>query len=158
MKASINQIEDFIKEKSFLFYGISSSKGKFGNSVLKHLNDNGYDVVPIHPEIKQVLGIDCFSNPSDVNRQITSAIVILSPENTERVVRELIDNGIKKIWIQQRSESENAVNMCKENGIEVITGECILMYTEPVTVIHNIHKIINKVIGKYPAKEKMVSD
>lgn len=157
MKASINQIDDFVKEKNFLFYGISSVKGKFGNLVLKHLNDNGYKVIPIHPELKQINGINCFVKPSDVNQQMTSAIIILSPENTEKVVEELIDYGIKKIWIQQRSESEKAVKMCKEKGVEVITGECIMMFTEPVTVVHNIHKWINKAIGRYPVKEIMDS-
>ena len=155
MKASRKQIDDFVNEKNFLFYGISSVKGKFGNLVFKHLKDNGYNVIPIHPGIKQIMGIDCFRKPADVYQQMTSAIIILSPENTEKVVEELIDYGIKKLWIQQRSESEIALKMCDEKGIEVITGECIMMFTEPVTVVHNIHKWINKVIGKYPAKESV---
>jgi predicted CoA-binding protein len=155
MKASKQQIDEFVSEKSFLFYGISSVKGKFGNLVLKHLNDNGYKVIPIHPELKQINGIDCFVKPADVNQQMTSAIIILSPENTEKVVEELIDYGIKKLWIQQRSESDKAVKMCEEKGVEVITGECIMMFTEPITVVHNIHKWINKIIGRYPVLEKM---
>jgi predicted CoA-binding protein len=151
MRISRKQVDDFINEKNFLFYGVSSVKGKFGNLVLKHLNDNGYKVFPIHPELKQVIGIDCYNNPSDINQRMNNAIIILNPENTEIVVSELIKYGIKKIWIQQRCESEKAVDMCKENGIEVITGECILMFTDPVTIIHNIHKWINKVTGKLPA-------
>jgi len=158
MKAGKQQIDDFVNEKCFLFYGISSVKGKFGNLVLKHLNDNGYKAIPVHPEIKQIYGIDCFVNPADVNQQMTSAIIILSPENTEKVVEELIEYGIRKIWIQQRSESEKAVHMCKEKGVEVITGECIMMFTEPLTVVHNIHKWINKAIGKYPVQEKMITE
>ncbi len=151
MKVSKKQIEDFVNEKNFLFYGVSSVKSKFGNLVLKHLNENGYNVFPIHPELKQVIGIDCFKNPADVNQQMKCAIIILSPENTEKVVDDLIKYGIKKIWIQQRSDSEKAVNLCTENGVEVITGECIMMFTEPITVIHNIHKWINKITGRLPA-------
>ena len=150
MKITRKQIDDFVYEKNFLFYGVSSVKGKFGNLVLKHLNDNGYNVVPIHPEINQIKGIDCFKNPSDVKQQMKCAIVILSPENTEKVVGELIKYGINKIWIQQRSESEKAINMCIEGGVDVISGECIMMFIEPVTIIHNIHKFINKVTGKLP--------
>jgi hypothetical protein len=48
--------------------------------------------------------------------------------------------------------------MCKEKGVEVITGECIMMFTEPLTVVHNIHKWINKAIGKYPVQEKMITE
>ena len=151
MKARKKQIEEFISEKNFLFYGVSSFKGKFGNLVLKHLTENGYNVFPIHPELKQINGINCYKSPSDVNQQMNCAIIILKPENTEKVVDDLIKYGIKKIWIQQRSESEKAIKMCTENNIDVISGECILMFTEPITIIHNIHKWINKVTGKLPA-------
>ena len=150
MKINKKQIEDFVNEKNFLFYGVSPVKGKFGNLVLKHLNDNGYAVFPIHPELKQVIGIDCCRSPSDINQNLKCAIIILGPENTEIVVEELIKYGIKKIWIQQRSGSEKAVSMCTENGIEVISDECIMMFTEPLTIVHNIHKWINKLTGKLP--------
>jgi uncharacterized protein len=151
MKATKKQIEDFVNEKNFLFYGVSEVKGKFGNLVLKHLNDNGYGVFPVHPELKQIIGIDCFKSPEDIINKVNCAIIILSPENTEIVISDLINYGIKKIWIQQRSESEKAIKMCNDNGIEVISGECIMMFTAPVTLIHNIHKWINKVTGKLPA-------
>lgn len=150
MQNSKKQIEDFVNEKNFLFYGVSSMKGKFGNLVLKHLNDNGYKAFPIHPELKQVIGVDCYKKPADINQKVNNAIIILSPENTEKVVNELIEYGIKKIWIQQRSESKNSLNMCEENNIEVISGECILMFAGPLTIIHNIHKWINKFTGKLP--------
>lgn len=150
MKINKKQIENFVNEKNFLFYGVSPVKGKFGNLVLKHLNDNGYAVFPVHPDLKQVIGIDCYKSPSDINQHMKCAIIILGPENTEKVVDELIKYGINKIWIQQRSGSEKAITMCTENGIEVISDECIMMFTEPLTIVHNIHKWINKVTGKLP--------
>ncbi|MEI7485225.1 MAG: CoA-binding protein [Ignavibacteriota bacterium] len=151
MKATRKQIDDFVNERNFLFYGVSSVKGKFGNLVLKHLNDNGYNVFPVHPDLKQVIGIDCNKTPADVNQKMNNAVILLSPENTEKVVGELIAYGIKKIWIQQRCESERALKMCEENNIEVISEECIMMFAGPLTIIHNIHKWINKVSGKLPA-------
>lgn len=151
MKATKKQIDNFISGKTFLFYGVSSVKGKFGNLVLKHLNDNGYKVFPVHPELEQVNGINCFKKPFDTSQQIDSAILILGPENTDKAADELIGYGIKNVWIQQRSGSENAINKLRANNIEVITDECILMFTEPVTVVHKIHKWINKVTGKLPA-------
>ena len=151
MKATRKQIEDFISEKRFLFYGASSVKGKFGNLVLKHLNDNGYKVYPVHPDLSQVNGIDCYKKSSDAGEGINCAILILGAENTEKVTEELISYGIKKIWMQQRSGSEKSINDFKDKGIEVITDECILMFTDPITIVHRIHKWVNKVTGKLPA-------
>ena len=57
---------------------------------------------------------------------------------------------IKNIWMQQGSEAKDAINFCKDNGIDVVHGECILMFAEPVSSIHSLHRWINKLIGKYP--------
>ena len=58
--------------------------------------------------------------------------------------------GVKNIWMQQGSESENAIEFCNKNEINVIHGECILMFAEPVKSIHSFHRWVNKLIGKYP--------
>ena len=58
--------------------------------------------------------------------------------------------GIKKIWMQQGSESPKAIKFCKENGIELVEGECIMMFSEPVKSIHKFHRGLNKLFGKYP--------
>lgn len=52
--------------------------------------------------------------------------------------------------MQQGSESKNAIDLCVKNGINVIAGECIMMYAEPVKSIHSFHRWINKLVGRYP--------
>ncbi len=150
MKATKQTIEDFLNSKNFLFYGVSADRNKFGNSVFKHLQVNGYNVIPVHPELKQINGIDCMSNIKEIDDKPESAIIIMSPENTDKVITELIDFGIKKIWIQQRCESDNSLHLCANNNIEVITGECIMMFAKNINLVHRVHKWINKVTGKLP--------
>jgi len=35
--------------------------------------------------------------------------------------------GVRRLWMQQQTESEVAIRYCQENGISVVYGECILM-------------------------------
>jgi len=35
--------------------------------------------------------------------------------------------GIRKVWMQPGSESETALNFCKENSIEVVHGVCVMV-------------------------------
>ena len=151
MKTTTEQVKNFLGKKNYIFYGVSSNKAKFSNTVLKHLVKNGSSVFPVHPEIKEVEGIRCYKNIGDIESKPDSAIIFLSPENTEKVLPGIVNAGIKNIWIQQRSESEKAIAYCEDNGINVIHGECILMFSEPVTFVHKVHRWINRIAGKLPS-------
>ena len=52
--------------------------------------------------------------------------------------------------MQQGAESSTAIDLCKQNNINVIHGECILMFAEPLGFMHSIHRWIWKILGKYP--------
>ena len=61
---------------------------------------------------------------------------------TEKVIQDAIRSGISHIMIQQGAESEKAINLCKEKGIDIIAGECVLMFAEPTAFYHRIHRWI----------------
>jgi predicted CoA-binding protein len=77
-------------------------------------------------------------------------VLVVPPKVSEKVVIEANDLGIKSIWFQQGSSSEAARKFCEERGMSVVSGECLLMFTEPVESIHKFHRWIWKLIGKYP--------
>jgi predicted CoA-binding protein len=52
--------------------------------------------------------------------------------------------------MQQGSESEKAVSYCRENGIQVVQRECILMFAESAGFPHNLHRGIWGLLGKLP--------
>jgi predicted CoA-binding protein len=66
------------------------------------------------------------------------------------VVREAAEVGIPRVWMQQGSESEEAIRLCEENGISVVSGECILMFAEPAEFYHRMHRWVWGVMGKLP--------
>ncbi len=84
--------------------------------------------------------IDCFLS----NRKIAIAGV------SRDVVAEAMSKGIDNIWIQQMSDTPAAIELTRSHPVNLITGECILMHTDPVTGIHKFHRSIMKLFGKYP--------
>jgi predicted CoA-binding protein len=66
------------------------------------------------------------------------------------VIQDAVEARIENIWIQQGSETQSAIETCKKNDINPVTGECILMYSEPVKFPHNFHRWIWKIFGKLP--------
>jgi len=144
-------VEDFLSEQKIAVVGISRSKNKFGNAIYRELKKKGYALFPVNPNMDEFEGDKCFSSLSSVPEQVDALIINIPPKNTKAIVEEAKNVGIKKIWMQQGSESEEAIKFCNENNIEVITGECILMFAEPAAFFHRAHRWVNKITGKLPA-------
>jgi predicted CoA-binding protein len=68
---------------------------------------------------------------------------------TLNLIREAKGLGLKQIWIQQNSESREALEELRNSDINYITGQCILMHYKPHS-IHKFHRSINKFFGKLP--------
>lgn len=143
-------IESFLNNNSIAIVGVSRDKNKFGYSVYKHLKERNYKVFAINPNINEIDSDKCYSNLGEVKEKIDGAILVVPPKASEKVVREANDLGIKSVWFQQGSSSDEAVKLCEENNISYLRDECIMMFTEPVESIHKFHRWIWKVIGKLP--------
>ena len=54
------------------------------------------------------------------------------------------------IWIQQKSETPEAVKAVGDAGIPLIHNKCIFMFADPVTGPHGFHRFFVKLFGGYP--------
>ncbi len=82
--------------------------------------------------------------------EVGGVILVVPPGQTEKLVREAAAIGIRRVWMQQGAESDDAIRFCEENGISVIHGECILMFARPVDSLHRVHRWVSAMLGKLP--------
>jgi uncharacterized protein len=73
---------------------------------------------------------------------------------TDTVVRDCAAAGIKLIWMYKAggsgAVSPEAVGFCGAQGIDVIPGECPMMFLEHTGWIHRAHGWVRQLTGKYP--------
>jgi predicted CoA-binding protein len=143
-------IEDFLARRRLAVVGVSGKRRKFGNVVLKELSSKGYEVYPVNPRAEEVDGHRCYPNLAAVADRVEGAVLVVPPAQTEKVVREAAEAGVRRIWMQQGAESDEAVRFCREQGIEPIHGECILMFADPAGFVHRLHRWLRGVVGKLP--------
>lgn len=148
-------IKSFLNLKNIAVSGVSSKGKGFGVAVFKHLKDNGYTVFGVNKNGGFSNSIKLYNSLSSIEHKIDAIVTVVPPAETEIVVQEAKDLGINNIWMQQGSESKNAIDFCKHNGISVVHNECIMMFVEPVKSIHGFHRWINKLVGKYPSMETL---
>lgn len=143
-------IDAFFDAKAFAVIGVSASRTKFGNTVFRNMRDAGLTVFPVHPALESVEGEACYHSVRDLPAEVQSVVTVVPPTQTERVIPACAERGVASVWMQPGSSSPPAIEAARAAGLNVVEGQCILMFLEPVKSIHKVHRWINKVVGTYP--------
>ncbi len=144
-------VAGFLAAKSFVVVGVSADRRKFGNAVFRAMREHGLSVVPVHRTLETVENEKCYPSVKEVGGNVEAVVTVIPPAETERVVQECAEAGVTRVWMQPGSSSERAISLAQERGIDVVHGECLLMFLEPVRSIHAFHRWAKKLFGRYPA-------
>ncbi len=121
-------IEKFLDSKNvFAVIGVSRDPEKYGHKVYKDLKKAGYTVYPINPKAESIDGDKCYNSLRELPERPDVVDIVVPPKITERIIKECKELGIKRVWMQPGSESEEAISFCKENNIEVIHSVCVMV-------------------------------
>lgn len=143
-------IESFLAESPIAVVGVSRSGKGFGNAAVRELRRKGYRVYPINPQADLIDGERCYRSFAELPEPVRALLVVVPPEQASTVVRAAAKAGITRVWLQQGAQSPLVTLECEELGLDVIAGECILMFAKP-TGIHKAHKWVWALMGKLPA-------
>ncbi|MGE5811741.1 MAG: CoA-binding protein [Ignavibacteria bacterium] len=144
-------VDEFLAQNTIAVVGVSRTKTKFGNAIYKELKQKGYSVLAINPHLTSFEGDVCYPDLLSVPEKIDAVIINVPPAQAEKVVREAQQAGINKVWLQQGSQSDEAVKFCEENGIDYVSNECILMFAQPTAFMHRAHRWVWGLLGKLPS-------
>ena len=67
---SPSEIQEILRLKNVAVVGMSNTDGKPGNFVPKYLIENGYNVIPVNPTTKEVLGKKSYVSVSEIPEQV----------------------------------------------------------------------------------------
>jgi uncharacterized protein len=143
-------IAEFLGQKKIAIVGVSRGGSGFGNIALKELKGKGYTLYPVHPEADSIAGERCYPSLKALPGPVDGLLVVVPPAQTMEVVREAHAVGIRRVWMQQGAESSQAIEFCNENGMQAITGECVLMFAEPAMFLHRAHRFVKGIMGQLP--------
>ncbi|MGB5873079.1 MAG: CoA-binding protein [Bacteroidota bacterium] len=143
-------IETFFSSPAYAVIGVSADRKKFGNVVYRTMKEKEFAVFPVHPTLDLVEGDACWNSVMDLPGEVRSVVMVIPPAQTGNVVRQCAEKGISSIWMQPGSASEEAIKEAEEKQMGVIHGQCILMFLEPVSSFHALHRWIYKLVGVYP--------
>lgn len=149
---SQRSIDSFLSMQSYAVVGVSRSGSKFGNDIYRTLKERGCAVYPVNTRARTIEGDRCYARVQDVPGRVDGVVIVVPPKQTESVVKDMAEAGIRKVWMQQGSESRKAIEFCEQYGIDAIYGRCIFMFLEPVESVHRVHRWLSKVLGRMPSR------
>jgi uncharacterized protein len=146
---SKHAVDGFLAQRKIAVVGVSRDGRGFGYAAWKALRDKGYDAAPVNPQATAIDGQPCYRSLRDLPEPVGAALVVTPPAASGQVVQDAVAAGIRHIWLQQGAVSPDALQICREQGIEPVAGECILMFADPGG-LHKFHRWVWNVLGKLP--------
>ena len=106
--------------KTVAVVGASSNRAKFGNKALRAFQAEGYTVIPINPNEREVEGIPTYASVLEVPGPIDMATVYVQPDVAMRLLDEFDRKGIWEVWINPGAETDQMLAEKKKRKANLI--------------------------------------
>jgi predicted CoA-binding protein len=136
-------VQDFLAQKKIAVVGVSDKRETGCNLAYKKFKENGYQVFGVNPRMSTYEGDVVYADLKSIPEKPDAVFILASPKVTDEIVQQCVDLGIKHVWMHcmmgtkpglaagMTSVSQEAVEMCKANGIAVIPGSCPNQFLNP---------------------------
>jgi predicted CoA-binding protein len=138
-----NMVDNFLAQKKIAVVGVSDKRDTGCNLAYNKFKENRYQVFPVNPRISEFEGETCYPDLKSLPEKPDAVFILTNPKVTEEIVQQCVDLGVKHVWMHcmmgtkpglaqsMSSVSQDAVEMCKANGIVVIPGSCPNQFLKP---------------------------
>lgn len=146
----MQSINEFMAQKNIAVAGVSRKKQKFGNTIFKELAKKGFTLYPINPNMEEYEGVKCYPDIASLPDDVTAIVFNTKPEITKKLIGDAENKGINNIWLQQGSADKETIELGETSSSNIISKQCVIMFSDPAKGIHGLHKWINKTFGLLP--------
>ena len=118
-------IEEILKKyKDITVVGISDNPDRYSYQVANYLMNNGFNIIPVNPMLKEWQGKKVYSDIKSIEGNIDVVDIFRRPEFIEDIVMDSRGKA-KVIWMQEGIINEAAKKLAVEMGMEVVMDRCM---------------------------------
>ncbi len=107
--------------------GLSADPMRPSHFAAIYMQSEGYDIIPVNPRYAggTILGQTVYSSLRDIPRPVDIVDVFRRPSETPELAREAIAIGANVFWLQLGVINEEAAEIAREGGLEVVMDRCV---------------------------------
>ena len=151
-------VEEFLAQDKIAVVGVSDIRETGCNAAYHRFKEAGYTVSGVNPRLTTFEGDPCYPDLASIPETPDAVFILTNPKVTEEIVQQCVDVGVKYVWMHclmgtkpglaasMTSVSQDAVQMCRENGITVIPGTCPNQFLKP-DIGHTLMRMIFRTFG-----------
>ena len=136
-------VEDFLSAKRIAVVGVSDQRETGCNAAYQRFQEAGYTVWPVNPRLSQFQREPCYPDLKSLPAKPDGVFILTNPAVTDQIADQCIDLGVERVWMHcmmgtkpglaqsMTSVSQDAVDKCRQHGIEVIPGSCPNQFLNP---------------------------
>lgn len=113
------------RAKRIAVVGLSDKPERTSYQVTKAMQDAGYEIIPVNPNVDEVLGEKAVDSLKDINGHVDIVNVFRRSEFLPELAKEFVEIDADVFWAQQGIVNEEAYKFLKEHGKTVIMDRCI---------------------------------
>lgn len=106
--------------------GLSSNPSRASHNVAAYMQQQGYKVIPVNPNEKEVLGQTAYASLEEVSGPIDLVDIFRRSEDAGAIVDEAIKIGAKGVWLQEGVVDQSAAERAAAAGLLVVMNRCWL--------------------------------
>jgi len=114
------------RSKNIAVVGLASSPLRPSYGVSLYMQQHGYRIIPVNPNITESLGEKSYRSLLDVPEKVDIVNVFRRPEFVPDVVEQAIQIKAPVLWLQETVVNETAAERARQAGIYVVMDLCIL--------------------------------
>lgn len=126
-------MKDYTKEKilsetkTIAVVGFSSKNYKAGYYVAAYLQEAGYKIIPVNPNLQKGLGETVYPDLRSIPEPVDLVLIFQRSENVPPFVDDAIAIGAKAVWLQLGIVHDTAVSKAAAAGLDTVQNACMLV-------------------------------
>jgi len=105
--------------------GVSPKSSRPSNRVAQYLQEEGYSIIPVRPDVEEVLGRKCYKCLDDITEPVDVVCIFRNSDEVLPYVQEALKLKPMAIWLPLGVANEEAAAAVENQGSLFVMDRCM---------------------------------
>jgi len=115
------------RSRTIAVVGLSGAPHRDSHRVALYLQQQGYQIIPVNPTLREVLGQRAFPDLESIGHAVDIVDIFRRPEYVPAIAAEAIRTAARALWMQFDTVDPESAESASGAGMDVVVDRCIMV-------------------------------